>query len=291
MSNGDFEVRSEAFNAILTPDSKVEKVAGGFRFLEGPVWFAEDECLLFCDIFEAQIKRWSPRDGVSTFRENSGRSNGNFRDRQGRLVTAGHSGRNVTRTEPDGSLTVLVDRYQGKRLNSPNDIVVKTDGTLWFTDPPYGIKPEQRELPAAYVFRFEPDTGDLTPVTDDLAMPNGLCFSPDETLLYVADSSDRHHVKVFDVVDGRRLENGRIFAVVEPGIPDGIRVDTDGRLYSSAADGIHVYSAGGELLGKILVEQSPANCCFGGDGKHTLYITACEALYRVTLASSGAQTP
>ncbi|MEE9285486.1 MAG: SMP-30/gluconolactonase/LRE family protein [Dehalococcoidia bacterium] len=291
MSDSDFEVRSEAFNAILRPDSRVEKVADGFQFLEGPVWFAEEECLLFSDIFAAQIKRWSPRGGVSTFRAESGRSNGNYRDLQGRLVTAGHRGRNVTRTEPDGSLTVLADRYQGKRLNSPNDIVVKSDGALWFTDPPYGVKPEERELPAAYVFRLDPQAGELTPVADGFAMPNGLCFSPDETLLYIADSSDRHHVRVFDVVDGQRLANGRLFAVIEPGIPDGMRVDTDGRLYSTAGDGIQVFSAQGELLGKILVEKSPANCCFGGEGKHTLYITAQDALYRVTLASAGAQAP
>ena len=291
MAPTDFDIRSPTFNDILAPDSKVEMLADGFGFTEGPVWFAEEECLLIADIFKGRIMRWSAKDGVSVFRENSGRSNGNYRDRQGRLVTAGHGSRSVHRTEADGSITILADRYHGKRFHAPNDIVVKSDGTIWFTDPPYGIKHEQRELEATFVFRLDPESGELTPVTDEPVMPNGLCFSPDEQLLYVADSSDLHYIRVFDVVEGRHLRKGRRFAVVEPGIPDGFRVDTEGRLYTSAGDGIQVFSPEAELLGKILVEKTPANCCFGGPGKHTLFITAHDALYSVTLASTGAQEP
>ena len=291
MSSNAFDIRTEAFNAIIMPDSRVEKLAEGFGFTEGPVWFDDGDYLLLADIFNRRIMRWSAKDGVSVFREQSGRSNGNYRDLQGRLVTAGHASRSITRTEADGSVTVLADRYQGKRLNSPNDIVVKSDGSIWFTDPPYGVKPEARELEATWVFRLDPESGELTPVTDEPIMPNGLAFSHDESRLYVADSSDLHYIRAFDVVDGRRLAKGRVFAVIEPGIPDGLRVDTEGRVYTSAGDGIQVLSPEGELLGKILVEKTPANCTFGGPGRHTLYITAHDSLYSVTLASTGAQRP
>ena len=292
MPSGDFDIRSDSFKRILTPDSKLTRLADGFGFTEGPVWFDDDGgYLLFSDILNERIMRWSATDGVSVFREKSGRSNGNYRDLQGRLVTAGHGNRNIMRTEPDGSVTVLAEGYQGKRFHSPNDIVVKSDGTIWFTDPPYAVTPEERELDATWVFRLDPETGEVSPATDELVRPNGLAFSPDESLLYVADSSDLHYIRVFDVVGGRLLRNGRIFAVVEPGIPDGFRVDTEGRVYTSARDGIQVFSPEAELLGKVLVDPAPANCCFGGPGKHTLYVTAHDALFSITLASSGAQRP
>ena len=285
MPEGDFEIKTGAFKAILAPDSKVEKLAGGFGFTEGPVWMGDH--LLFSDLHMDRIMRWSPKDGVSVFREPSGKVNGNTLDREGRLITCGHVSRNLQRTEASGEVTVLAESYQGKRLNSPNDAVVKSDGSIWFTDPPYGIEPHQQEQPAAYVFLLDPANAGLTPLAGDLSRPNGLCFSPDESLLYIADSSDRHHIRVFTVAGGDRLEGGDVFATIDPGIPDGMRVDTEGRLYSTAADGIHVFSPDGELLGKILTPEATANCCFGGDGRHTLFTTARTGLYAITLAAAG----
>jgi gluconolactonase len=285
----DFDIRSESFRSILRPDSQVVKLATGFQFTEGPVWVADGDCLLFSDIPANRVYRWQEGQGVSVWREPTGNTNGNTLDRQGRLISCEHSGRRVTRTERDGSITVLADSYGGKRLNSPNDVVVQSDGVIWFTDPPYGIKPEQMEQPAKYVFRLDPD-GKLTVVADDFDMPNGLCFSPDEKLLYIADSSKRHHVRVFTVKADHTLADGRLFATIDPGVPDGMRMDTAGWLYSTAHDGVHVYAPGGELLGKILVPEAPANCTFGGD-KRTLYITARTSLYAINLASAGAQAP
>ena len=295
MRAGDFDMRSESFEQLLTPDSRVEKIADGMVFTEGPVWFAEGDYLLFSDIRGNQIKRWSAGDGLATWREPSGHANGHTRDRQGRLVTAGHISQNVTRTEADGSITVLAESYQGKRLNAPNDVVVKSDGTIWFTDPPGGrrlpgFENVPVEQPKNYVFRLDPESRRLTPVVEDLQSPNGLCFSPDERLLYIADSANRR-VQVFDVQGDNTLANWRLFVTIEPGIPDGIRVDAQGRLYSTAEDGVHVFSPEGELLGKILVEQTPANCAFGGRGRHDLFITAQQSVYRVTLASTGSQEP
>jgi len=286
----DFDIRSEAFRAILRPDSKLQKLAGDFKFTEGPVWVAKEGHLLFSDIPANRIYRWSPKEGLSVWREPTGNTNGNTLDRQGRLISCEHSNRRVTRTEADGRITVLADSFGGKRLNSPNDVVVKSDGTIWFTDPPYGIKPEQIEQPHNYVFRLDPD-GKLTPVADDFDRPNGLCFSPDESLLYIADSSARHHVRVFRVTPDNTLAEGRLFATIEPGAPDGMRVDIAGRLYSTAGDGVHVYAPSGELLGKILVPERPANCAFGDVDKRTLYITARTSLYAIRLAATGAQRP
>ena len=192
----------------------------------------------------------------------------------------------------------LVDSYQGKRLNSPNDLVVKSDDTIWFTDPPYGILSDyeghkaESELGACYVFRFDPATGELHIVGDDFDRPNGICFSPDESVLYVADTGEPRNIRAFDVLDGERLANGRLFAEVRPGMADGFRVDTAGNLFTSAWDGIQVYSPAAELLGKILVpEQRTANCVFGGPDKSRLYIAADTSLYSVRLNTTGAQTP
>ena len=284
MTEGDFVIESEEFRAILAPDSKVEEIAGGFGFTEGPVWMGDH--LIFSDLRKDRLHRWTAEDGVSVFREPTGRVNGNTRDLEGRLVTAGHVSRNLQRTEGDGSVTILADHYEGMRLSSPNDLVVKSDGSIWFTDPPYTITPEQQELPLSYVFRFDPADGALTPVTGDLDRPNGLCFSPDESLLYIADSA-RRHVRVFTVVDGVRLEGGDVFCEIDPGFPDGMRVDTEGRLYSTAQDGLHVYSTAGERLGKVLTPETAANCSFGGDGDHTLFITATTEVHAVTLAAAG----
>ena len=291
MSGQDFEVRSDAFRKVFTADSRVEKICEGLVFTEGPVWFAEGNYLVFSDNRDNKMLRWSEKDSMTVFREHTNNANGNTLDRQGRLVTAGHSSRTLYRTESDGTITVLADGYDGKKLNSPNDLVVKSDDTIWLTDPPYGIKPEEQEQPASYVFRLDPD-GRLTAVADDFSRPNGLAFSPDESLLYIADS-DRSvaHIRVFDVMPDNTLTSGRVFANISPGIPDGFRLDTEGRLYTSAGDGVQVYSPEGELLGKILCEQRTANCVFGGPGKHTLFMTSETAVYRVALATTGAQTP
>jgi gluconolactonase len=231
-------------------------------------------------------------------------SNGNTLDREGRLVTCEHGRRCLSRTDSDGSVHVLVDRYEGQRLNSPNDLVVKSDGTIWFTDPMYGIisNREGYEAPSelddrCYVFRLDPVTGELRIVEDSFVCPNGLAFSPDEKFLYVTDTSashdpaGHHHLRRFDVVAGERLVNGSVFAVVEPGLPDGFRVDEQGWLYVSAADGIHVYDPDARLLGKILVPERTGNCVFGGPLRDTLYIAASTSLYRIALLTHGAGRP
>jgi gluconolactonase len=236
---------------------------------------------------------------VTTFRQPANYTNGHTRDRQGRLVSCEHGGRRVTRTEWDGSLTVIADSYQGKPLNSPNDVIVARDGAIWFTDPHYGIMTDYegfksaQELPCQ-VYRVDP-SGGIEAVITDMACPNGLAFSPDESKLYVADtgrmfSSDPQHIKVFDMVDGRPT-NGRIFHSVDKGCADGIRLDSDGNLWSSAGDGVHCISPQGNLMGKILVPEVVSNICFGGRAKHRLFITATTSLYSVILNRKGMQYP
>ena len=288
---------------LLPQGAQIEKLAGGFGFLEGPVWSNRDGgYLIFSDIPRHELKRWSQKDGVTTFRAPSN-NNGNTRDAQGVLLTAEHDGRRVSRTRADGKVEVVVERYQGKRFNSPNDLVVKTDGTIWFTDPPYGIpnRTEGKELDKNYVFRLDPKSGAVTTLVDDFDMPNGLCFSPDEKLLYIADSGKPHHIRVFDVRDDGTLGGGKVFCTLEVGIPDGIRCDTDGRVWSSAGDGIHVFATDGSMIGKIVTPDAPgrfdpnkvgpevpANLCFGGPDWSTLYITACTSLYRIQTSVRGA---
>jgi len=293
-----FEVYDERFRQMLPKGAALERHFTGTAWAEGPVYFSEGDYVLWSDIPNDRMMRWSASEGASVFREPAGYTNGNYQDRQGRLVSCEHGSRRISRTEPDGSVVTLVDRYEGNRLNSPNDLVVKSDGAIWFTDPPYGILSDyeghkaESELGANYVFRFDPETGDLRIVGDDFDRPNGLCFSPDESILYVADSGEPRHIRAFDVVDGERISNGRIFAVVRPGMPDGFRVDTRGNLFTSAWDGIQVYSPEGELLGKVLVpEERTANCSFGGPDKSQLFITADRSLYSIKLNVTGAQTP
>jgi gluconolactonase len=306
-ATGRFEAYDrQAFREVVPAEARIEKLAGGFGFLEGPVWTNRDGgYLIFSDIPRHELKRWSEHDGVQTFRTTSF-NNGNTRDAQGRLLTAEHDGRRVSLTEHDGTVRALVERHEGRRLNSPNDLVVKSDGTIWFTDPPYGlpIGPQGRvgrELERNHVFRFDPRSGSLRTVVDDFDLPNGLCFSPDERRLYVADSGRPHHIRVFDVPDDGTLANDRVFCTIDTGIPDGIRCDVDGRLWSSAGDGIHVFTAEGALLGKIITPDAPgrfdaskigpevpANLCFGGGDWQTVYITACTALYRIRVNVRGA---
>ena len=293
-----FEVIDPVFGRYVLGNAPVKRLATGFDWVEGPVWFGDAGCLLFSDIPNNRILRWT-EEGISTFRQPSNYSNGHTRDRQGRLISCEHGLRRVTRTEWDGQITVIADGYGGKRLNSPNDVVVARDGAIWFTDPHYGIMTDyegfraEEELPCS-VYRVDPD-GRIEAVITDMACPNGLAFSPDESRLYVADtgrmfSDDPQHIRVYDMVEGRP-RNGRIFHKVSAGCADGIRVDGDGNLWSSAGDGVHCIAPDGHLMGRILVPEVVSNLCFGGRAKHRLLITATTSLYSVILNRGGVQWP
>lgn len=293
-----FEIHDPAFARYVLGNAPVKRLATGFDWVEGPVWFGDLGCLLFSDIPNDRILRWT-EEGVTTFRSPSNHANGHTRDRQGRLVSCEHGTRRVTRTEWDGTVTVLCDGFEGKPLNSPNDVVVARDGGIWFSDPHYGIMTDyeghraRQELPCQ-VYRIDP-AGGVEAMITDMACPNGLAFSPDESRLYVADtgrmfSDDPRHVRVHDMVEGRPVD-GRLFHAVSPGCADGIRVDAEGNLWSSAADGVHCIAPDGHLLGKILVPELVSNICFGGRAKHRLFITATTSVYAVVLNRTGAQWP
>jgi gluconolactonase len=300
---GEIEIIDERFRAMTLGNAWLEKLHGGMLWAEGPVYFADSDTLLWSDIPNNRIMQFVEGAGVRVFRQPSNNSNGNTRDRQGRLVTCEHGARRVTRTEPDGAITVLADKYQGKRLNSPNDVVVKSDGTVWFTDPPYGIlsayegRRSESELGACYVFRLDPADGSLAIVADDFVKPNGIAFSPDEKTLYIADTGASHdphgphHIRAFSVEGGARLGKSRVFAEINPGLADGFRLDTDGNLWTSAGDGIHCFSPSGELLGKIKVPEVVSNLTFGGKKRNRLFITATTSLYAIYVAQEGAQLP
>ena len=294
----DVEILDERFKSMIPEGATLKKHCSGMEWAEGPVYSAEGDFVLWSDIPNDRIMRWSDAEGCSVFRHPAGYTNGHYRDRQGRLVSCEHGDRRISRTEHDGTVVTLVDNYKGKKFNSPNDLVVKSDDCIWFTDPPYVILTNREghqaesELGANYVFRMHPSSGELEIVSDDFDRPNGICFSPDENVMYIADTGEPGHIRAFDVIDGRRLANSRVFAVVRPGLADGFRVDTNGNLFTSAKDGIQVYSPEAELLGKILVpEPATANCVFGGPGKNRLYITASTSLYSMELNATGAQTP
>jgi gluconolactonase len=290
----DFDIKDEAeFGKIVPKDAKLEKLASGMKFLEGPVWVpADGGYLLFSDIPSNEIKKWNAKDGLTTFRSPSNNTNGNFLDLEGRLISCEHSARRISRTEKDGKVNTIVDTFNDAKLNSPNDVVVKSDGTIWFTDPPYGIpKNEKQEQPKNFVFRYDTKTQKLAAVVNDFDRPNGLCFSPDEKRLYIADSGKPKHIRVFDVNDDGTLTESKVFCAIDKGAPDGIRVDVEGRIFSSAAEGVQIFAADGKLIGKILVPESPANLCFGGDDKKTLFITARTSLYSIKLSVAGAQKP
>lgn len=294
-----YESYDPRFGTYVMFNAPLKKLASGFDWVEGPVWMGDAGCLLFSDIPNNKIMRWTPEVGLSTYRTPSNYANGHTRDRVGRLVSCEHGTRRVTRTEWDGSVTVIADSYQGKRLNSPNDVVVKSDGSIWFSDPHYGIGTNYegfqslQELPCN-VYRVDPD-GTIEAVLTDFNCPNGLAFSPDESLLYVADTgrmfhSDPQHIRVFDMSSGRPMA-GRVFHAISPGVADGFRLDSDGNLWSSAGDGVHCVAPDGTLLGKILVPEIVSNVCFGGRAKHHLYITATTSLYMLALNRKGVQQP
>jgi gluconolactonase len=288
-------------------NAAIERIAHGFRWAEGPVYFRDGGYLVWSDIPNNRMMRWLEEDGhVSVFRAHSNYSNGNTRDREGRLVTCEHDTRRVTRTELDGRITVLMDRYEGKRLNAPNDVVVDSGGSIWFTDPGYGIDGEYEghkdefELPG-HVYRLDAATRKATVVLDDFMRPNGLAFSPDERRLYVVDSGVTHggpaHIRVFDV-EGGRCRGGRVFAEdFLPGFTDGVRVDVEGNVWASmgwadpAEDGVRCYAPDGDLIGKVHLPETCANLCFGGKKRNRLFMCASTSVYALYVDVQGAQLP
>jgi gluconolactonase len=302
-NDGLYEVFDKRFKSLMIGIAHLDKLADGCIWAEGPVWFADGGYLLWSDIPNNRMLRWTPESGVSTFRAESNNSNGNTRDRQGRLVTCEHLTRRVTRTEPDGSITVIADKHKGKRLNSPNDLVVKSDDSIWFTDPSYGIMTEfegsrsEQEQGGCYVYRVDPKSGEIATVVEDFVKPNGLAFSPDEKVLYVADSAASHdpnaphHIRAFDVIDGKKLANGRVFCDIKTGIPDGFRIDVTGNLWTSCHAGVECYAPDGTLLGRINVPEIVANVTFGGKRRNRLFITATTSLYAVYVNTTGVQRP
>jgi gluconolactonase len=304
LSGSPFEVLDSRFGALVNPTVRLERLASGCRWSEGPAYFPAGRYLLWSDIPNDRIMRWDEADGsVSVFRTPSNNANGNTVDRQGRLVSCEHLERRVTRTEIDGTVTVVADRVDGRRLNSPNDVVVRSDGSVWFTDPSYGIEADyegvrqDRELDGCHVYRVDPRTAAVTRVADGFARPNGLAFSPDEARLYVSDSGvthdadGPHHIRVFDVDDdGTSVSGGEVFAVCETGFFDGFRLDEDGRVWTSAPDGVQCFDPDGTLIGRIRVPEFVANVCFGGRYRNRLFITATSSVYSVYLMLRGAKT-
>jgi sugar lactone lactonase YvrE len=284
-------VRAAEFEELIPKGAKVEKLAGRMTFTEGPVWIGEGQggYLVFSDIPANRLMKWQ-KGKLTVFRKDSNAANGNARDPQGRLITCEHSARRVTRTELGATKAhVLIDKYNGKKFNSPNDAAVKSDGSIWFTDPPYGLGDNDKEQPGNYVYRLDPETKQVKPVIQSMQWPNGICFSPDEKRLYVASSDDKDPlINVFDVNDDGGVGEGRVFCRIESGVPDGIRCDSEGRVWSSVADGVHVFSPEGKLLGKVSVPEPAANLCFGGEDGTTLFITARTSLYAVKTNVRGA---
>ena len=303
------EVVDARFLQYRIGNTAVECLYTGTRWAEGPVWFGDSRSLLFSDIPNNRMLRYcEATNEVTPFRQPSNYSNGNTRDRQGRLITCEHLTRRVTRTEYDGSITVLLDRFEGKPLNAPNDVVVQSDGSIWFTDPGYGIlvgyegQRGEAELPTR-VYRLDSATGAAAVVAEDLVKPNGLCFSPDESRLYISDSATSHdadgpgHIRVFEVVEGNRLRGGRLFADFKPGFADGIRTDTDGNLWAGVGwagpgeNGVHCFTPEGDLIGRIHLPEPCANLCFGGAKKNRLFMASSQSLYSLYVEATGCQWP
>lgn len=292
------QIVDPAFAGYVLHNAPLKRLASGFDWAEGPVWFGDHQALLFSDIPNDRILRWS-ESGLTTHRAPANYSNGHTRDLQGRLISCEHGTRRVSRTEWDGSITVLAESYGGKRLNSPNDVIVSRDGAVWFTDPHYGIRTDyegyqaEQELPCS-VYRIDP-SGLIEAAITDMACPNGICFSPDESRLYVADTGrqfteDPQHILMFDMRGGRP-RGGRLFHKVDAGWSDGLRMDDEGNLWSSAGDGVHCLAPDGHLMGKILVPEVVSNLCFGGRARNRLFITATTSLYSIVLNRRGVQTP
>ena len=299
-----FEILDPRFRQYTIPIVWLEQLHSGMRWAEGPVYFADMRCLIWSDIPSNRMWRLDEETGaVSIFRAPSNFANGNTRDREGRLVTCEHQTRRVTRTEHDGRITVIADRFEGKLLNAPNDVVVKSDGTIWFSDPTYGISAEyeggkaESEIGSCNVYRVDPRDGSVRVMADDFRRPNGLAFSPDESVLYIADSGFwpnpewPRHIRGFAVDPEGRLTGGAVVAEVSPGIPDGFRVDADGNIWTSAGDGVQCFTRAGELIGKIRVPEKVANVAFGGPRRNRLYICGHTSLYAIHLNTRGAMKP
>ncbi len=291
-----------SFDKYRLPLAGVERLATGLRWAEGPVWFGDGRHLLWSDIPNNRIMRWDEATGlVGEFRKPSNFANGHTRDRQGRLVSCEHGGRQITRTEYDGTVTVLMDRFEGKRLNSPNDLVVKSDGTVWFTDPAFGISGNYEgykndpEL-SQNVYRLDPETGEVVMIADDILGPNGLAFSPDEQLLYIVESRGEPTRKIlaYDVAaNGRSIKNKRVLIDAGPGTPDGFRVDVDGNLWCGwgmgdpALDGVMIFNPDGQLIGRIALPERCANVCFGGRANSRLFMAASQSVYALYVNVAG----
>jgi gluconolactonase len=295
-----YDLLDRRFEKLISSHADVEQLYTGCRFAEGPAYFAGGRYLIWSDIPNNRLLRYDETDGsVSVFRQPSGYANGNTVDRVGRLISCEHGTRKVTRTEHNGAITTLAENWNGKRLNSPNDVVVKSDETIWFTDPPYGIDDDysgnkgESEIGASHVYRINLRSGIVEAAITDMVRPNGLAFSPDERKLYVVDSGRTHgldhpaHIRVFNVDDDNRVRGDTVFAEATVGIFDGMRVDTDGRIWTSAGDGVHVYEPDGTLIGKIRVPEVVGNLCFGGARNNILYICATKSLYAVHLLVKG----
>lgn len=298
-----FECLDERFRRLFIPTANVDKLFTGCRWAEGPAYFPASRSLIWSDIPNDRMLRLDECSGaVSVFRQPAGHSNGNTVDRSGRLVTCEHGGRRVSRTEFDGTVTTLADRYRGGRLNSPNDAVVKSDGSIWFTDPTYGIDSDyeghrgESEQAGNYVYRIDPATGAPEALAKDFVQPNGIAFSPDERILYIVDTGRSHrpdgpaHIRSFAVDEGGKLRDRGVFADCTAGFFDGLRIDSDGRLWTSAGDGVHCYHPDGTLIGKIRIPEVVANVCFGGAKRNYLYICGTTSLYGVRLPVNGAKT-
>lgn len=273
------------FARCVAPDAELRKLATGMKFTEGPVWVPRDGgYLVFSDIPADELKRWSASEGLTVFRKPSRNANGNILDREGRLITCEHSGRRLSRMEANGT---LADRFEGRAFNSPNDAAVAADGAIYFTDPDYGLRGQEREIDGCWVFRLNPETRELWVLAKDFDKPNGIALSPDGRRLYIADSGKPRHIRVFDIQADGSLSNSRVFCSIDQGVPDGIRCDVDGRVWSSVGDGVKIFNPDGKLLGTIPVPESPANLCFGGADGKTLFITARTSLYAIDVLVKG----
>jgi gluconolactonase len=298
----DIIVLDPRFQRLVLGNAGIRRIATGFDFTEGPVWVGDGRYLLFSDIPNNRILRWDETTGgISVFREPSHYANGNTRDRQGRLVTCEHDTQHLTRTEYDGSITILADRFEGRRLTGPNDVVVKSDGSIWFSDNGAGTRgnylghPVPQELPFR-VYRLDPASGALTVAVGDMARPNGLAFSPDESRLYVVDTpaAGAKTTHVYDLVDdGRKAVNGRVFFDGTPGTADGVRCDVHGNVWcgfsgGTEQDGVAVFAPDGTLIGRILLPERCANVCFGGRKRNRLFMAACQSVYALYVETQGA---